>query len=160
MLVAGTQAPVYAISQFADGSVWATQLDIQNPCPRRQVADLPLPSGTQAAGLAAIDDSRAIVSDFTGDQVFIVDFANNFINPIPVGDGPRGVAVDAFNHQRAYVVNMEDNSLSLIDLNDFLVQTITSVGLMPTEIALLPGGNQAVILSTSDQSVVLIGLTF
>lgn len=163
-LAMGPSIYAFAVSQFADGSLWATRLNIGGqtggPCAGRQLANVLLPAGTLAGGLASIDDAQAIISDFNGDQVFIVDFTDNSITPVPVGDGPRGVAADAGNLQRAYVVNMDDNSLSLIDLNDFSVDTIVSVGLMPTEIALLPGGTQAVILSSSDQAVVLLGLNF
>jgi DNA-binding beta-propeller fold protein YncE len=122
------------------------------------VLQIPLPEFINPGGLVSFNQTdNALISDAGSNLVYVADFNDSSLSELQVGNGPRGIAVNE-NGTKAYVVNRGDNSLSAINLGDFSVQTQQGVALSPTEIGLLPGGTQAVLLSSGDQLVVLVDL--
>ena len=160
LLATGPSPYVFVVTQFTDGSFWATRLNTTPNCRSPIPAEIPLPSGINPGGIAAVNENMAIVSDANLNQAFLLDFVTPSIAAqVTVGKQPQGIAVDPQTN-RAYVVNLGDNSISVIDLNNFsLLFNVPSVGLMPNSIDLIPGGGSAVVLSTFDDSVVFTDVT-
>jgi hypothetical protein len=160
LLATGPSPFVFVVTQFTDGSIWATRLDVTPTCKSPVPAGILLPAGINPGGIAAVNANAAMISDANSNQAFLLDFVNRTITgQVTVGKNPQGIAVDP-QANRGYVVNLGDNSISIIDLSNFsLLFSIPSVGLMPNTIDLIPGGGSAVVLSTFDDSVVFTDIT-
>jgi DNA-binding beta-propeller fold protein YncE len=150
---------VLAVSEFDNGSFILSKFQFVDTCPTDlDVLQIPLPEFINPGGLVSFNQTdNALISDAGSNLVYVADFNDSSLSELQVGNGPRGIAVNE-NGTKAYVVNRGDNSLSAINLGDFSVQTQQGVALSPTEIGLLPGGTQAVLLSSGDQLVVLVDL--
>jgi YVTN family beta-propeller protein/VCBS repeat-containing protein len=75
---------------------------------------------------------------------------------IPVGNAPSSVTVTP-DGSHAYVTNVMDNSVSVIDTNtNTVVTTITSVGNQPQSAAVTPNGTRLYVTNTLDNSVTVI----
>lgn len=156
---------VIALSEFADGSYWVTQIDT-SACPGTpspQAAGVELPSGILPGGMAIYNFfNNVLVSDSNSNQVYLVDFSGPSITPITVGENPMGIDVDAAENY-AFVVNRADNgfsSVSKINLMDLSVVTREGAGLKPTHIGLLDEFGLAAILSSVDNAVTVIDINF
>jgi YVTN family beta-propeller protein len=79
-------------------------------------------------------------------------------NTIPVGINPRGLAVDR-DSRHAYVVNVADETLSVIDTANGAVMGTAYVGHSPDEVAVAPDGT-AYVTDREDGSVTVIHPSF
>jgi DNA-binding beta-propeller fold protein YncE len=161
LLATGPSPFVFAVSEFADGSIWVTRLDVTPPCKSPVTAGIQLPAGAVPGGIAAVNSNITLVSDAALHQVYQLDFTTQSVAAqLSVGEIPQGIAV-APRINRAYVVNLGDNSISIINLNNFSLRfSIPSVGLMPNDIELIPESGSAAVLSTFDDAVVFTDITF
>lgn len=149
-----------AVIAYDDGSYFAGRFPVDASCTPGGTQVL-LPQGIRPGALVAYEGgTKALVTDRSSDKLYDVDFVNFSVTAIVVGNNPAGLAIDEAQGL-VYVVNSGDNSLLALNLEDFtVVQLIERVGLGPTEIALLPGFERAVVVSGFDHSVVLVDLDF
>ena len=121
-----------------------------------QVSASSLGAAINAGGIALFNSAtEALVTDRDNNQVIRVNLSTDELTRISVGDNPRGVAVNTVDN-RAYVVNGDDRTVSIIDLSDNSV-TVGSLalGLDPVDIGINKGTSGAlpVIVNTGDGSL-------
>ena len=65
------------------------------------------------------DDSTIVASASASDKIFTLDTrTGEVLNQIVVGAGPRGIALEKGKLSKAWVYNVLDNSVSLVDVSD------------------------------------------
>ena len=111
----------------------------------------------------AIAGTQAVVVNQDSDNVSIVDLAGTLQKTLPVGRGPKGVAVDA-TARVAYVTNEDDGTISVIDLAGMAVSRTITLGasLRPESIALIPAAGVAFVALPAagpEGQVLLVNLT-
>jgi YVTN family beta-propeller protein len=100
----------------------------------------------------------------TNDVVVVDTAANRTVgNPIKVGTGPSAIAITP-DGSRAYVVNSESKSVSVMDMaTDQVVQVkdgaAIKVGVVPSAIAIAPDGRTAYVTNAVDRNVSVIDTT-
>jgi len=120
-------------------------------------------SGAQNPFYIAIspDDTKAYVSNITGDNVSEIDLTTHVVTRTFTGfNHPLGLAVSADGNS-LWVANSSPvaNTVSLVDLDSgTLTQTIT-VGMGPREIALSPDGTQLAVANGAESTISLIDTT-
>ena len=137
------------------------------------VVTVPLPSGSNPAGIAITPDGkRAYVANGGSNNVSVIDTASNMVvgSPIPVGTSPQGVAVTP-DGTRTYVANQGGppglisifGTISVIDTaSNAVVATIMLPGERAHGVAITPDGKFAYVttgnfvIDESDGSVLVI----
>ncbi len=129
LLVAGTIGINYAIS-FLDV---ATNTFSGSP--------MTLPATAEEIALNPAG-SIAFATLYGPDQLLLIDVATRTVRgtPIPVGNGPTGVAVaNTAAGQRAYVTNSTDDTMSIVDVGSAsVVTTVPTGGDLPEGVAVAP----------------------
>ncbi|MGH3827761.1 MAG: beta-propeller fold lactonase family protein [Pseudonocardiaceae bacterium] len=116
------------------------------------------------------DGKHAYVTNYGDNNVSVIDLITNqrlgFLDlqsalallkvndTIPVGIGPRGLAVDRAS-RRAFVVNVSDETLNVIDTAQGKVISTSYVGHSPDEVAVAPDGT-AYVTAREDGVVTVI----
>lgn len=147
------------VSETEEGSFFLTThlIDTVLPLFTQETAvtltGLGLPGGLDFFSSA----SQALVTDRSNDSVLRVTIATGDIATIAVGDDPRGVAVER-GDEKAFVVNSEDRTLSIIDLTTDTVSSSENLGLDPTAVAVDPSGaiDTVVVLNAGDNTLTLV----
>jgi YVTN family beta-propeller protein len=88
--------------------------------------------------------------------VTVANTGTSPITPIAVGDGPTSVAI---TDGRAYVLNFEDSTVSVIDTTNNEVVATIPVGYTPTSLAVSPDGTRAYVTNYYDNTVSVIDTT-
>jgi YVTN family beta-propeller protein len=107
------------------------------------VATIPVGQSPTAVAITP-DGTHAYVTNLTDGTVSVIDTASNMVATIPVGAGPIGVAItpdgthpsehDDRHHQPlAYVTNLRDSTVSVIDTASNNVVATIPVGPTLTE---------------------------
>lgn len=111
------------------------------------------------------DGRHAYVTNYGDNNVSVIDLPTHLgidlykallkvNNTIPVGIGPRGLAVDRDSHH-AFVVNVADETMSVIDTAAGTVISTSYVGHSPDEVAVAPDGT-AYVTAREDGTVTVI----
>ncbi|MGA8746814.1 MAG: PKD domain-containing protein [Solirubrobacterales bacterium] len=110
------------------------------------------------ASIAAVPASarEGYVTNSGAGTVSVLNLANNSaIATIPVGGGPRDVAI-APDGQLAYVTNEASGTVSVINTATNTVSATIPVGLRPRGIAVAPDGKSAWVANSGDDTVSVI----
>jgi len=99
----------------------------------------------------------AYIPFLEGNSVIVIDLATNKLLPsIPVGTGPRGVAVNAAG-TRVYVTNYSSDTVSVIDgTTQTVIGSPIPVGDGPDGIALSPSGSIVYIANQESETISVI----
>ncbi|MEO7195805.1 MAG: YncE family protein [Pseudonocardiaceae bacterium] len=115
------------------------------------------------------DGKHAYVTNYLDNNVSVINLTMNRLDgldlqsalallkvndTIPVGINPRGLAVDRASH-RAFVVNVADETLNVIDTTQGKVISTAYVGHSPDEVAVAPDGT-AYVTAREDGVVTVI----
>jgi serine/threonine protein kinase, bacterial len=101
------------------------------------------------------DNRTAYVTGYDGNLI-AVDLARGRVTDrIPVGNGPDGVALSP-DERTAYVVNIEDDAVSVVDLASKSTVATIDVGDRPISVALHPDGRTAYVTNNESRSVSVI----
>lgn len=167
-LPVGTQPDGVAIDprgEFAyvanSGSSNVSMIDIHK---RKVVGTIQVGSAPQKVAIDP-DGRHAYVTNFNDNTVSVIDLpiqlAKDVLNPIlepssviRVGINPRGLAVDGSSH-RAFVVNVAENTMSVIDTEKGTLIDTKYVGYSPDDVAVGPDST-AYITSRGDGTVTVI----
>jgi YVTN family beta-propeller protein len=104
----------------------------------------------------AAPTARAYVTNQGADSVSVIDTATNtVIATIPVGSGPRAVAVSP-DGTRAYVTNLASATVSVIDTATNTVIATIPVGSGPRAVAVSPDGARAYVANQGPYTVSVI----
>jgi DNA-binding beta-propeller fold protein YncE len=150
---------IVAVSEYSDGT-WLVSRTSLPTCFDAPVPNgmLLLPPGTVPGGMDILASTDTVlVSDTAGNQLLVVDFVSKQITPQPVGVEPQGVKVDEANG-RAFVVNSGEDSITLLDLEDFASLKLVGVGLEPTHLAVDGNLKRGLLLSEVDGTVIVVDL--
>lgn len=94
---------------------------------------------------AALAQTKAYVTNNADNTVSVIDTTSNaVIATLPVGSGPRGIAVTP-NNAFAYVANEFDEIVSVIDTATNTVTATIPVGPAPGFVAITPNGSFAYV---------------
>ncbi|MFD5430272.1 YncE family protein, partial [Streptomyces sp. NPDC127084] len=103
--------------------------------------------------------ARAYVTNLDSDNVSVINTTDNTVlTTIPVGTGPRGVAISP-DGARAYVTNQGSNNVSVINTTDNTVLTTIPVGTQPLGVAVSPAGGRAYVTNVDSNNVSVINTT-
>lgn len=110
------------------------------------------------------DGRHAYVTNFGDHTVSVIDLPSQVgvdlynallrVNTIPVGINPRGLAVDRAS-RHAFVVNVADETMNVIDTEGGRVIDTKFVGFSPDEVAVAPDGT-AYVTARGDGTVTVI----
>ena len=105
--------------------------------------------------IASAEPFAYITNSFPG-SVLVIDTATNaVVATVPVGNSPRGVAVDSLG-TRVYVVNSADNTVSIINtLTNIVIATI-GVGFAPIGVAVNTAGTRLYVTNSISNTVTVI----
>ncbi len=112
----------------------------------------------------AIDDANNVlyVSSLTTNKLYVIDGGHNTVtHQIPVGATPYGVDINP-STRKAYVANVKDDSVSVIDMDaNAVIATISlDAGSRPMQVAVNPDTNKVyVTLHGSNRLAVIDGAT-
>ena len=111
-----------------------------------------------ALSVAAVAQAQpfAYVANQSANSMSVIDTANNsVVATVPVGTGPRGVAVNALG-TRVYVANLTSNDVSVINAVTNTVISAIPVGTSPRALAINSAGTRLYVSnsSTNDLSVI------
>lgn len=100
--------------------------------------------------------TEILVTDRDNDQVLRVNLTTDTVTPITVGASPRGIAINASDN-KAYVVNGNDRTVSIIDLSNNSVSVAAQgLGLTPTESVVNSTTNaMPIVMNTGDGSLTI-----
>ncbi len=111
-------------------------------------------TGAKAYVTLVNDNAVAVLSTSTN-TVIDTDPEANGVQPIPVGDRPRGIAISP-DGREAYVANAGDNTVSVIDTAKKTVVATIPVGDEPQGVAFAPDGAAAYVTNVKDNTVSVI----
>ena len=104
----------------------------------------------------ALAQTRGYVTNSLDNTVSVIDPATqSVIATVPVGSGPKGVAVTP-NGRFVYVVNQLGNTVSVISAASNTVVATVPVGVFPTAIAITPNGTFAYVTNTASSTISVI----
>ena len=106
--------------------------------------------------LIASAEPFAYITDSFSNSVLVIDTATNaVVATVPVGNSPRGVAVNSLG-TRVYVVNSADNTVSVINtLTNIVIATI-GVGFAPIGVAVNKAGTRLYVTNSISNTVTVI----
>jgi len=108
---------------------------------------------------AAVSSDRAFVTNFGSDTLAVIDtVGNRVLTSIPVGSGPRGVAVHT-SAGRAYVANSNSNTVSVIDIAGNTPVATVNVGSGPWGVAVNPAANRVYVANSLSGTLSVIDTT-
>jgi len=121
--------------------------------------------GASGATLATAGPASAVATTppgtyayvITGDQVSVIDIGSDSVRAtVPVGDGPRGLAIDRAD-THVYVANASSASVSVIDTwTNTVTATIALAGSVPRAIAVTPDGGRVYVADGANNVVSVI----
>ncbi len=101
----------------------------------------------------------AYVANQSANTVSIINTANEtVVATVPVGTGPRGVAVDS-QGKRVYVANITSNSVSVIETVTNTVLSTIPVGTGPRALAVNPAGTRVYVSNSTTNNVSVVDTT-
>lgn len=116
-------------------------------------------TGTVTVTQAAVSSDRAFVTNFGSDTLAVIDtVGNRVLTSIPVGSGPRGVAVHP-SAGRAYVANSNSNTVSVIDIAGNAPVATVNVGSGPWGVAVNPAANRVYVANSLSGTLSVIDTT-
>ncbi len=77
---------------------------------------------------------------------------------IPVGLNPQDITWSA-DGRFAYIANVNDNTVSVINVDSMSVTATIPTGASPTSIAVLPDGTTGYVTNLKDGTITLLNLT-
>ena len=104
-------------------------------------------SGLSAATASVVRNSAAMDAAFCS--------AERVVATIPVGHGPQDVTWAA-DGRFAYVADVDDDTVSVIDAATMTVTATVVVGDAPTSIAVLPDGRAAYVTNLRDGTLTVL----
>ncbi|MET7492672.1 Ig-like domain-containing protein [Streptomyces sp900116325] len=117
------------------------------------LAGVALPAGQAAA---VPPGTYAYVANANGDNVSVIDTATDaVIATIPLGDGPRGVAVTP-DGTRVYVTNNNSDNVSVIDTTTAAVIATVPVGDDPQKVVVTPDATHVYVPNNDSDNVSVI----
>jgi YVTN family beta-propeller protein len=139
-------------------------VDVINTSTQQLIATIPVGSslGTVYVGATPIALSSSpslqefyvLNNDANGTVSVINVLTNNLITTIPVEAFPSCIAITP-NGKQAYVTNIGDATVSVIDTSTYTIQSVT-VGADPQTVTITPNGKQAYVTNTGSGSVSII----
>jgi YVTN family beta-propeller protein len=120
-------------------------------------APLRAPAGGPSLTLTpTADRTFAYVANTGSDNVSVIRTSDNTVlATVPVGDGPRGVAI-APSAARVYVANGLSDNVSVIQTSDNTLTATIPVGDNPQDLVVAPDGGRVYVTNSSDGSVSVI----
>lgn len=108
----------------------------------------------------APDDDIAYIANMKSDNVSLIDTqAEEFIDHIPVGGGPEGIAAHP-NGEHLYVANQEDSSLYVMDTESFDILYERTIGDLPVRCVFTPDNRYALISNRSSGDISVVDSQF
>ena len=104
------------------------------------------------------DGSKVYVANEGANTVSVISTATNTVigSPIPVGNGPFGVAVTP-DGSKVYVTNEADNTVSVISTaTNTVIGSPIPVGMSPFGVAVTPDGSKVYVANDRDNTVSVI----
>jgi serine/threonine-protein kinase len=101
------------------------------------------------------DGRTAYVTDYDGNLLAVDLSRGRVTDRIPVGNGADGVALSP-DERTAYVVNIEDDAVSVVDLPAKSTVATIGVGDRPVSVAVHPDGRTAYVTNNESRSVSVI----
>ena len=112
--------------------------------------------GGQPFGIAAGNDSKLFVSDWSSDRVSVIDADTGAsLGIVPVGHSPAHLVITK-DGSRLYVANRESNTVSVIDTRKLNVIGEIPVGRGPFALALLSGEEKLALAGKQPGSEILL----
>ncbi len=106
------------------------------------------------------DGEIAYIANMNSDSVSLLDTdSKEFIDHIPVGGGPEGIAAHP-NGDHLYVANQEENNLYIMDTDTFEVLYERKIGDLPVRCVFSPDGRYALIANRSSDDISVIDSEF
>jgi uncharacterized protein (TIGR03437 family) len=123
----------------------------------RVIHTITLAEGAQPVAIAVNGPGTlAVVAERDRGKVAIVDVVNRVVSrEVAVGGGPTSVVIAGTT---ALVVNQDSDTLSVVDLNTYQVNTV-NVGRGPRAVAADAAGNKAYVTNEADGTLSVIDLT-
>jgi YVTN family beta-propeller protein len=116
----------------------------------------PLVEEGRPQSLTLTRDARtAYVTGYDGNLLAVDLSRGRVTDRIPVGNGPDGVALSP-DESIAYVVNIEDDAVSVVDLRAGSTVATIDVGDRPISVAVHPDGRTAYVTNNESRSVSVI----
>jgi hypothetical protein len=119
----------------------SARIEIVSVATNVSLGTIPTGSGTSPWQIVFVNDSIALVSDFYGNQVLVVNTTSRTVTgSIPVGPNPQGIALA---NGKAYVANNgfgSGKTVSVILLSSMTSLTTITVGDSPSSLVVTPGG--------------------
>jgi len=148
------------LTQFSDSSWLLSALRVHlGNCTLEEESNVSLQLSQPGDLALSNDGSVAWLSDTGSDRVFRTDLKSLDIEGIAVGKAPLGLALSE-DLATLWVVNQLANSITAINTQDLSTRTLSGIGMSPSRIAVDADHSRALVLSTLDQSVVLVDLPF
>lgn len=157
----GIHLDFIVLTQFSDLSWLLGKVRIHGGnCSSHLLFSATLPELLQPGELAVESSGTlAWLSDRDGDRVFRIDLESAQVQSVEVGKAPLGLALSQ-DFETLWVVNQGDNSISAVNLIDLSTRSRDGIGLAPSRIAIDAAHVRALVLSTLDQTMVLVDLNF
>lgn len=106
------------------------------------------------------DSEIAYIANMNSDTVSLLDTTSKeFVDHIPVGGGPEGIAAHP-NGDHLYVANQEENNLYVMDTENFEVLYERSIGNLPVRCVFSPDGRYALIANRASDDISVIDSEF
>lgn len=149
MVVPGDGKPLVAFHETAGIDLAVAKCDAA-ACQGPDAVSSPGQSGEPLAVITSIDGATVSLVDITIGEV---------VGSLPVGSGPEGVAITP-DGKRAFVSNVDDDSISYIDLARRVVDRVVSVGpgdvAAPRGIAVSPDGARLYVARSGQGAVAVV----
>ncbi|MCC7172563.1 MAG: YncE family protein [Planctomycetes bacterium] len=149
MVVPGDGKPLVAFNETAGIDLAVAKCDAA-ACQGPDAVSSPGQSGEPLAVITSIDGATVSLVDITIGEV---------VGSLPVGSGPEGVAITP-DGKRAFVSNVDDDSISYIDLARRVVDRVVSVGpgdvAAPRGIAVSPDGARLYVARSGQGAVAVV----
>lgn len=102
----------------------------------------------------------AVLTSIDGASISLFDSTTaEFVSSLPVGEGPEGVAITP-DGQRAFITNVDDDSISYVDLAHRVVDRVVPVGpggvAAPRGIAVSPDGKRLFVANSNQSTVAVV----
>lgn len=95
------------------------------------------------------------VANVIGDTVTVINKQLEVVNTIQVGKRPIGIAYNSFN-SNIYVINIADDTISVIDTSTETVLETTRVGKAPRSITIAPNTGLVYVVNSNDDSISVV----